>query len=203
MFRKFGLLLLLAFMLNVSSYLHAEEYRNIEFFQRIVSNKEGLLFEGNAWMKKGLVCVEFEAGGNLFTSIIRDGKVYNFSTASSRGSVSPFTKNPQMPFGPEIFQSKDQMQAFLNTVGVKKMREEDYQGQKCDVYEYTHQQGEAKVLNTLWIWQKGTVPLKAEMKIDDTDVVSIFYDNIKINANIPDKQFNIPEKIKFRKQTSR
>lgn len=193
------LLGLMSFWFCLSSVVMAEEaMRNIEFFQRIVSDKEGLLFEGSSWMKNGQVCVEFEAGGNLYTSIIKDGKVYNFTTASSKGTISPFKKSPQMQFGPEILQSKAKMDEFLTSVNAQKLREETFQEQLCDVYQYTHNEGQTEVLNTLWIWQKGQVPLKAEMKIGDMDQITIYYDNIKINGEIPDKRFIIPEQTRFK-----
>ena len=197
MLRQWVLLVWFGLVLLKATLACAEDLRNIEFSQRVLSSKEGPLFEGTVWMKKGFVCVEFESGSNLYTSIIRDGKVYNFSTASSRGTVAPFVKNPQMPFGPEILQSKDRMKAFLDSVKAKKVRAESYRNQLCDVYEYTYEQGEAQVLNILWIWREGLLPLKSEMVINSSNKVVILYDDIKINGLIPDKRFNIPQKIIF------
>jgi outer membrane lipoprotein-sorting protein len=141
--------------------------------------------------------VEFESGSDLYTSVIKNGKVYNFSTVSSAGTVAPIKRNPQFQFGPEVLQSKIHLKAYLTSVNAKVTGEETYQGQRCFVYKYDYSDGESQVLNTLWVWKKAFFPLKTEMRINSNDIVTIYYDAVRINDDIADRRFDLPKNIRF------
>ena len=194
---------IMAFVLGLIFFATTQAWcsdlRNLTFVQTIESIKEGRLFEAKTWMKEGKVRMEYMAGEEMMVSVIKEGKIFNFSPFKKVGAVMNVQKNVYgEQIGPEVIQSEKELMEFLDLMQAKVVGEETILGKSCIIYEYMDAQN--NVLNRIWLWKDVNVPIKSTIHASG-DVITILYQDIKIDKTIPDSLFNLPADINLEDYT--
>jgi len=192
---KFILTFLFLIQLVFHSALYASEMRDVSFFQSVHSRQSGTVFEGKTWIKNGQARVEYWLGPEKIVSIIKNQKVYNYSIQRQNGFVEKYNANKSDGIGPEILQSKVDLEDFLELMEARPIGNEEINGKACTIYEY--QDTKKQAVGKIWIWNDQTFPLKSTIEVEG-DLITILYKNIKLDQKINDFLFDIPDNIKFR-----
>ncbi len=182
-----SVLLMAVFLFSSTSF--AETFKCTQVME---SSQMGTVMTIKMWHKDGKDRIEAsQPGTNMKTITINTGdSFYTYMPQQNMAFKMPADAMDQTP---SMKPPKD-FKSHLDSVGATKTGTETYDGQKCDIYEYTEPQTNSNI--KLWYSVSKSFPLKMVVS-NAYSTNTIYYKDIEVNTPISDDLFRIPDGVKI------